>query len=343
LQVLTQTYNPSAVRQLKRVLRAFQPDLVHARMILYQLSPAILPSLSDYPAIYQAAMYRAICPIGTRVLPDGSDCTHIAGRVCLKEGCVTPQSWALLMLQRMLWQRGRGVFSRYVALSHVMRETLEAGGLSPVMVIHNGVPERAKRAPLSGPPRVIYAGRLAPEKGVDLLLRAFAVTHRAVPAATLDIIGDGPLRSSLRELTESLQLTAHVRFLGHLTREQMEAECDSAWVQVVPSQWHEPFGNVSTEAMMRGTAVVASDVGGQRDIVRHEETGRLVPAHDEHAWTRAMTTLLTDRPLAERYGAAGRARALASFSERACLDQWEALYDEVIAERRRTTAVTEHA
>ena len=339
LQVLTQTYNPSAVRQLKAVLRSFRPDIVHARMILYQLSPAILPLLTSYPAVYQAAMYRAICPLGTRVLPDGSDCTHIAGRVCLKERCVTPQSWVMLMLQRMLWQRGRGVFSRYVALSHVMRDNLEAGGLSPVMVIHNGVPERAMRAPLPATPRVVYAGRLAREKGVDLLLRAFAATHRSVPSAKLDIIGDGPLRASLMQLVESLQLTSSVRFLGHLTRERMEAECDAAWVQAVPSQWHEPFGNVSTEAMMRGTAVVASDVGGQRDIVRHEETGLLVPAHHEGAWTRAMTTLLTDQSLAERYGAAGRARALTSFSERACLDQWEALYAEVIAERSLSAGV----
>lgn len=343
LQVLTQTYNPSAVRQLRRVLRAFQPDIVHARMILYQLSPAILPLLSSYPAIYQAAMYRAICLLGTRMLPDGSDCTHIAGRVCLKERCVTPQSWLMLMMQRMLWQRGRRVFSRYVALSHVMRETLETGGLSPVMVIHNGVPKRDMRAPLSGPPRVVYAGRLAREKGVDLLLRAFAATHRAVPTAALDIIGDGPLRESLVQTVDALHLTSSVRFLGHLTREQMEAECDSAWVQVVPSQWHEPFGNVSTEAMMRGTAVVASDVGGQRDIVRHEETGLLVPAQDEVAWAHAMTMLLTDRELAERYGAAGRARALESFSERACLDQWEALYGEVIAERGAASALAEQA
>ncbi len=343
LQVLTQTYNPSAVRQLKRLLRSFQPDVVHARMILYQLSPAILPLLSKYPAIYQAAMYRAICPLGTRVLPDGSDCTHIAGRVCLKERCVTPQSWVMLMLQRMLWQRGRAVFSRYVALSHVMRETLESGGLSPVSVIHNGVPERQMRAQLPATPRVVYAGRLAREKGVDVLLRAFAVARRTVPSAKLDIIGDGPLRATLSQLVDSLQLASSVQFLGHLPREQMELECDAAWLQAVPSQWHEPFGNVSTEAMMRGTAVVASDVGGQRDIVRHEETGLLVPAHDEVAWVRALTTLLTDRALAERYGAAGRARALTSFSEGASLDQWEALYREVIAERGTGIASRETA
>ncbi len=333
LQVLTQTVNPSAVRQLRRVLRSFRPDVVHARMIMYQLSPAILPLLRGYPAVYQAAMYKVICPIGTRVLPDGRDCPHIAGRVCLREGCVTPQSWAVLMLQRALWLRGRDVFARYVALSRVMKDTLEAGGLAPVQVMHNGVPERAARPPLEDPPRVVYAGRLAPEKGVDLLLRAFAAAHRAVPSARLDIIGDGPLRAELEQLAASLALGEHVRFFGHLDRDTMESACDAAWVQVVPSQWPEPFGNVSTEAMMRGTAVIASDVGGQRDIVAHGDTGLLLPPRDEATWTSALAALLSDRAYAERLGASGRARALGVFGEAANLDRWEALYREIIHER----------
>ncbi len=338
LQVLTQAVNPSAVRQLRRVLRDFRPDVVHARMILYQLSPAILPLLRPYPSVYQAAMYRAICPIGTRVLPSGASCTHRAGVVCLRERCVTPQSWLLLMLQRALWLRGRNVFSRFVALSHPMREVLEAGGLAPVQVIHNGVPERDVRPLLPSTPRVVYAGRLAPEKGVDVLLRAFAKCVSELPSAQLDIIGDGPERHALTQLTNSLGLHSHVHFLGHLSRDRMESACEAAWVQAVPSQWPEPFGNVSTEAMMRGTAVIASDVGGQRDIVVHDQTGLLLPAADVAAWHAALQRLLTDRDLAESMGRAGRVRALSMFGEAACLDQWESLYREIVAERAGTAA-----
>jgi glycosyltransferase involved in cell wall biosynthesis len=299
---------------------------------MYQLSPAILPLLRDTPAIYQEATYKSICLTGTRVLPDGRACGHIAGRVCLTEGCVTPQSWAVLMLQRALWLRGRDVFSRYVALSHAMKTELERGGLSPVHVMHNGVPERPMRPPLSAPPRVVFAGRLAPEKGVDRLLRVFARVRELVPDAVLEILGDGPLRASLETLAHTLGVSAAVHFHGHLMRDAMEAACDGAWVQAVPSQWAEPFGNVSTEAMMRGTAVLASDVGGQRDIVAHESTGMLLPPQDDDAWHHALVRLLSDRALAEAYGEAGRQRALALFSESASLDRWEAMYHAVISE-----------
>lgn len=335
LQVLTQTVNLSAVSGVRRVMREFVPDVVHARMIMYQLSPAILPLLRGTPAIYQEATYKSICLTGTRVLPDGRACRFIAGHACLREGCVTPQSWAVLMLQHALWQRGRSVFSRYVALSHAMKTELEMGGLTPVHVMHNGVPERSMRAPLAGPPRLLFAGRLAPEKGVDRLLRVFAHVREALPDAVLDILGDGPLRSSLETLAAALGVSSAVRFHGHLMRDAMEAVCDRAWVQAVPSQWAEPFGNVSTEAMMRGTSVLASDVGGQRDIVHHEVTGLLLPPQDDEAWRTALVRVLSNRDLAEALGAAGRQRALQLFSETASLDRWESMYHDVISECAR--------
>jgi glycosyltransferase involved in cell wall biosynthesis len=79
--------------------------------------------------------------------------------------------------------------------------------------------------------------------------------------------------------------------------------------------------------MMRGTAVVASDVGGLAESVVHEETGLRVPAGDEHALADALVRLLTDRSLAEQYGDAGRARAHALFTLDACTTRFERLYD----------------
>ncbi|MFY7821579.1 MAG: glycosyltransferase family 4 protein, partial [Planktothrix agardhii] len=86
LQVLSQTVNPSSFFALKKVLREFQPDVVHVRMFLWQLSPLILPLLKSFPSLYQTAVYKAICPVGTKILPDKSPCYHKAGKVCLSEG-----------------------------------------------------------------------------------------------------------------------------------------------------------------------------------------------------------------------------------------------------------------
>lgn len=329
LRVLAQTANLSAYWQLRRVLQTFRPDVAHLRIFLTQLSPLILPLLRDIPCVYQTAMYGAICPKGTNLLPDGQRCQSSPGRVCLTAGCLTPQTWAALMVQHQLWQRWRGAIDRVVALSQGMKNQLEQAGLSPVEVIYNGVPRRDPRPPLDDPPMVVYAGRLVPEKGVDVLLKAFAMARSHVPTAQLLIAGQGPEAESLKALAQHLGLGDSVIWLGHVARSQMETHFDRAWVQAVPSQWEEPFGNVTTEAMMRGTAVVASAVGAQPEIIHADRTGFLVAPVDVAAWGDRLTRLLQDRELAETMGRAGRDRALAQFSEASRTDQFLALYQQL--------------
>jgi glycosyltransferase involved in cell wall biosynthesis len=336
LQVLSQVANPSAYLTLRGVLRDFQPDVVHVRMFMWQLSPLILPLLRDLPCLYQTAVYKAICPLGTKVLPDGSSCEFTAGADCWRSGCLTAQSWLPLMLQRQLWLRWRSVFDRVVALSHGMKTKLEAEGISPVEVVHNGVPKRPIRPALQDPPTVVFAGRLVPEKGVEVLLRAFASVIPQVPQARLLIAGQGTQASSLQALAIELDISHAVSWLGHLPVTEMERQFASAWVQVVPSQWEEPFGNVSTEAMMRGTAVIACAVGGQTEIVSDRVTGFLTATGSVEAIASPLLLLLRDRQLAEQMGQAGRQRALTHFSQSRRTDRFIEIYREMLANYRHS-------
>lgn len=326
LQVLSQTANGSAYWHLRRILADFQPDVVHVRMFMWQLSPLILPLLKSVPCLYQTAVYKAICPLGTKVLPDGSACSEQAGLACLRQGCLTPQSWAVLMVQRQLWQRWRGAFDAVVALSHGMKAKLEAAGIAPVEVVHNGVPARPMRPPLTDPPTVVFAGRLVSEKGVDVLLQAFATVKTQVPQARLLIAGQGAEAERLQLLAANLNISSSVTWLGHLSRSEMEQTFDAAWVQVVPSLWEEPFGNVTTEAMMRGTAVIASAVGAQPEIISQGETGFLIPPNQVEALADALLQLLCNPTLAEQMGQAGHQRALTHFSEDRCTEQFLEIY-----------------
>jgi glycosyltransferase involved in cell wall biosynthesis len=325
LQVISQTLNLSAYLELKRALKDFQPDVVHVRMFMWQLSPLILPLLRTVPCLYQTAVYKAICPLGTKVLPNGQSCDVAAGRACLRSGCLTPQTWAVLMGQRYLWQRWRDAFDRVVALSHGMKAQVAAAGIENVEVIYNGVAERPMRPLLSQPPTIAYAGRLVPEKGVDTLLRAIAQVYPQIPDLRLLIAGRGEAESQLRQLATALGIGDRVIWLGHLPRQEMERTFESAWVQVVPSQWEEPFGNVSTEAMMRGTAVIASRVGAQPEIVADGVTGFLVTAGDAADLAGRLMQVL-NVSVAERMGVAGRQRALGQFSEDRCVEQFLDLY-----------------
>lgn len=338
LQVLSQTANISAYWQMRELLRTFQPDVVHIRMFLWQISPLILPLLRNIPCVYQTAVYKAVCPAGTNLLPDGSACRFEPGWVCRSSGCLTPQTWLVLMLQWQLWQRWRSSIDCIVALSHAMRLELEQAGVQSVEVIHNGVPVRPMRSPLTDPPTVAYAGRLVPEKGVDVLIRAFAIAQTHVPQARLLLAGQGDAIDDLQGLASSLGIADSITWLGHIERSAMEAQFNQAWVQVVPSLWAEPFGNVTTEAMMRGTAVIASAVGAQPEIIGTEAAGFLVPPGDVEALASHLTQLLKHRELTENVGQAGRDRALTHFSEAHRTDQFIALYQRLQEQYAKTLA-----
>jgi len=149
---------------------------------------------------------------------------------------------------------------------------------------------------------------------------------KQIPASKLLIAGNGPEWKSLNTLITSLGLSSHVTMLGHLSRPEVERAFDKAWVQAVPSRWAEPFGIVAAEAMMRGTAVVASTSGGLNEIIQHGRTSFLVPPGDIGALAEALLLLLQDRALAEQMGKAGREVALAQFNEETYVDKFVQFY-----------------
>lgn len=331
LQPLLEAYNPSAAWTLRRVLAAFDPDVVHVSMFLWQLSPSVLPLLRDRPAVYHVMTYKAVCPIGTKTLPDGRPCRVPPGWVCLSEGCLTPQSWLARSAQQALWRRWHESFDRIVPVSASVSARLREGGFRVAPTIPLGVPEGPARPPLTGPPTIGFAGRLSPEKGVDVLLRAMPAVLARVPEARLVIAGDGPESRALRRLAERVGTLDRTRFLGHVERAELDEALAPAWVQAIPSRWDEPFGLVAIEAMMRGTAVVASAAGGLADSVVDGRTGLLVPRGDPAALADAIVRVLSSREEAESMGAAGRRRALSDFQESAVVDAFTRLYRELLA------------
>jgi glycosyltransferase involved in cell wall biosynthesis len=325
-RTLLQAANPWAFWRLRRVLAEFRPDVVHVRVFLTQLSPLILPLLRDVPSLHQVVSYRPICPTGTRMLRDGTPCDAPAGSACHRNGCLPLRDWPPLMLQLKLYRRWRHAFDQVLANSQAVRLRLAAGGIAPDAVIWNGVRFRPPRPPLAAPPTAAFAGRLVPEKGADVLLRAFARTAEQIPQARLLVAGDGLERERLHRLKDELGLSGSVAMPGHLSRAKIERRFDAAWTQVVPSRWEEPFGNAALEGMMRGTAVIASRAGGLAEFVRDDRTGLLVPPGDPEALAGALVRLLRDRELAEEMGRQGRELALEQFSEAGCVDRLLQIY-----------------
>lgn len=323
---VTQVWNPSARRRLRTILREFDPDVVHVRLFLSQLSPAILPLLADRPAIFHAAWYRSVCPLGTKLLPDGTICNDPAGVACLRHRCVPPYAAPTVLAQTTLWRRQRGVFDAVVANSEATRRRLTEAGIAVTHTIWNGVADLGERAPLDGRPTVIFAGRLVREKGVDVLVEAFQAVVDRVPSARLVVFGEGPERRLLEQRTAELALRDAVTFAGFVARAELERAARSAWVQVVPSRWDEPFGNVAAESLMRGTPVVVSGSGGMAEFVNDGETGRHVTPGDATMLASAIATLLEDREANEAMGRNARSFALSHLGFATFADRFLTLY-----------------
>jgi len=326
-----QAYNRSARLELERALADFRPDLVHIGMFLTQLSPSILDALEHVPTVYHAQWYRAVCPTGTKYLPDGATCESPWGPACYRNGCLSLRAWIALMVQRSAWLRRASVVDTFVAVGERVRARLEEAGLGPVVVIPNSVPPSP--APLavetsagSDDVTIGYAGRLEREKGTLLLLEVFARVLAAYPRARLLLVGDGSARNQIGRRARELGFEDELEITGWLSREAAEERLRRVTVQVVPSQWEEPFGLVAAEALMRGTPVVVSDSGGLAEIVQDGETGLCVAASDLDAWTEALLSFLGDASLRVRLASAGRRVAERRFAEDLWLDRFERLY-----------------
>lgn len=329
-RTLLQTCNVFAYLKLKETLSEFAPDVVHVNLFLTQLSPLILPALANYPTIYNAAWYRAICPTGTKMLPDRSSCQVRQGSVCASNRCISKLDSTLLGLQAKLLNRWRRHIDVTVANSEAVRRRLEADDFGPCEVIHNGIPifdqARVQANSLSPHPKVVFAGRLVNTKGVDILLTAFARVLTQFPTAELMLAGSGPESTRLKTLAVDLGIADSVTFLGTESRCELDVKFADAWVQAVPSVWEEPFGLVAVEAMMRGIPVIATATGGLTEIVENGETGLLIAPGKSDELANAIATLLSNKQLAVKLGQQAREVALAKFSHDAFVDKFLSLY-----------------
>jgi D-inositol-3-phosphate glycosyltransferase len=197
----------------------------------------------------------------------------------------------------------RGVLQRarlVIAASNELADDARALGARDVRVIPSGVDLPTQVGEEAHPPEVLYAGRLSPEKGVLELVEAAA-------GLNLVVAGDGPLRTRVPGAQ------------GFVPHDELQRLYARAAVVACPSR-REGFGVACLEAMAHGRPVVATAVGGLRDLVVDGQTGLVIPSHDPGALRSALERLLGDPVLRRRLGAAGRERARERFSWAAVTD-----------------------
>jgi len=182
------------------------------------------------------------------------------------------------------------------------------------------------RARLALPPDQVLVGtvaRLDPVKRLDVLLQAL----RSLSDVGAVVVGDGPERVILIEVSERLKLTERIFFVGH--QEDVWPWLAALDVFVLCSDW-EGMSNALLEAMAARLPVVATAVGGTPDVVVDGVTGLLVPPRDPPALAKAVVRLLRDPDLRHRMGEAGRERVEEHFSLERMVGRTQALYQQLL-------------
>jgi glycosyltransferase involved in cell wall biosynthesis len=283
-QAFLQVVNPFAVAQVRRALREFRPDGALVNTFASQLSPAVLYPLRGVPTVLSLHDYKAVCPTGCKLLPGGERCRVPAGIVCWHSGCVSLPHWLRDQARYALIRAGLRSVDRIVVGSRWMQDEFARNGVQaehvPLPVPAPGATFRRRPA---AAPTFVFCGRLQPEKGVPLLLRAFARLHRDVPSARLRIVGRGPDGPAIGRLIGELALTDAVSMPGWLEPAALEAHLADAWALVAPSLWAEPLGFVAIEAIVRDVPVIASELGGFGETIERDASGLLFANADETA------------------------------------------------------------
>jgi glycosyltransferase involved in cell wall biosynthesis len=206
-----------------------------------------------------------------------------------------------------------------------------------------------------GGPRVLFVGRVSPEKGVHCLLEAFAVLVQIYPDARLDFVGtrsalpaafirslsldpsvqgllrfyDGSVATDyqqhLDDLVNGLGIADNVKFHGPLPHDQLVSRYQAANLLVNPSL-SESFGISIVEGMASGVPVIGATVGGMKETIVDGETGLLIEPERPEALAEAMKRILGDEELASSMGENGRKRAVDTFSWKARADRLFELY-----------------
>jgi glycosyltransferase involved in cell wall biosynthesis len=262
-------------RALRRLVRDRRPAVVHAHL-------------------YASAAAAVVATRGLSV------------PVVLTEHTEAPwRDRAARAISRRVYQR----VDHVVAVSSAIRDTLVGtygvpAGRVDLLLPATAAPAAAPRRATGGTAATVgVVGRLVPEKGVDVFLRAVALVSAAVPAARFVVVGDGPLRAALEDRAVSLGLAGVVTFTGFRPdAPQLIAGLD---VLVVPSR-SDGSPLVVCEAMAAGIPVVASRVGGLPDLVAHGDSGLLVRPEDPADLARSLVRLLRDPAAAQALGRRGR-------------------------------------
>lgn len=309
-------------------------DVLH----LHKAAPASPEAEALVPRVRTMHGNQGSCPSGTRYL---ARTATACDRTYSAAGCL----WGHLVDQcgRRHPQSVASHFTRYhteqrlaasmptITVSCFLRDRMIESGIpmDQIIAIPSPAPSVSETSalPLDGIPRMLFLGRIVPQKGLAWVIRALAQV--TVPLH-VDVAGDGRALDAMRELARRHGVEDRITFHGWVDSADVPGLIARSRAVVFPSIWHEPAGLVTLEAAAHGRPVIASTVGGIPEYALPEFSLQVAP-NDTAGLAAAMTRLATNVDLARTMGDAGRVAARTTFAMDTFLDRVDAVYHRVLA------------
>jgi len=324
-------YSFEAQRNIGRLIEQARPSVAHAHNVYHHLSPAIFSTLkaAGIPVAMTVHDLKLACP-AYKMLRDGKVCEDCkGGRVynVLRHRCIK-DSWALsgLVLVETVLHRALGLYrdkvDRLVVPSRFYIDKLVEWGWPRGMMVHipNFVNVEDYAAAWDEGDYFVFAGRLAPEKGIATLIRAAALSGQRLMLA-----GTGPEEEALRRL--AAETGADVTFCGYLSGDALHALIGRSRALALPSEWYENAPISVLEAYALGRPVIGAAIGGIPEMIREGETGLLSVPGDAHSLAAALAAMAAKGAAGRAaMGQAGRAWIAAEFSAAAYRERTLDLY-----------------
>ncbi len=337
-------YSSEARQKIRGMIAEFRPDIAHVRNIYHHLSPSILWELKaqGVPVLYHVNDFKLLCP-NYNLVREGSACEACKGgrfKHMLKTECYPGLAARMTLVTEAYLHKIFRTYEKcvdcFLAPSRFVRDKFIEHGWNEKhfeVLPHFQTPlELTGPAPDDAP--ILYFGRLSAEKGVEDLIRAM----QDLPHLRLIVAGDGPEKGSLEQLSKALQLS-NVHFAGHLRGEDLHLAITNSRFSVLPSHAYETFGKTILESYARARAVIATDFGSRRELVREGTTGLLYEMGNIGQLKEAIEFLSARPDLAEEMGKAGQEEVRRGYTPEAHYSNLIAIYERMAVEKKQSRSI----
>jgi len=338
-------WNRQSYRQLSELIRTKRPQVMHVHNTFPLISPAAFYAAhrQNLPVVQTLHNYRLLCPAAT-FYRDGHICQDCLGHsvpwpgvrhACYRASRATSAGAAAMLTIHRALRTWRRCVDRFIALSSFAKgKFVEAGFPAERVTVKPNFlfPEPTLGTGSGG--YAVFAGRLAPEKGIDTLLEAWKILAGA--SLPLKIVGDGLMSKEVEQAVACSQYK--IQWLGHRSPSETQEIIGDASLLIFPSQWYEPFGLVAIEAFAKGTPVLASNMAAMTELVRPGATGDLFEPANPADLANKVQQMAQNADLLRRMRSEARREFEAKYTAATNYRMMIDIYESAIAGRCRSPA-----